>query len=195
MSKPPPGVVAVDSGLVGKTLVEAVFARVQGLPDPTPPEPIAAALDDPLLSFVHAAEGRIEMRMRRAGYLARVVEAELFDPAKRPATWLAPLLRERTAEAGTADAVRDVCAALASAEPVAKPHPEDPAATTWRVPGPGGHVRHYVARRTIEEFLQGRTTRFEGDPADLKTAWVYGFLVRASEEMLPAQEASADDGG
>ncbi len=132
--------------------------------------------------------------MRRAGYLARVVEAELFDPAKQPATWLAPLLRKRLADgAGGGAAVAATCAELARAEPVAKPSPDDPAAATWRVPGPGGHVRHYVARREIEERLQGRDRPLDGEPADLKTPWVYGFLVRACEEVL-AHDPSLDVG-
>jgi len=77
------------------------------------------------------------------------------------------------------------------AEPVGRPAPDDPAATTWRVPGPGGHVRHYLARRTIEDLLQGRDRPFDGDPADLKIPWVYGFLVRACEEALPADDLAA----
>jgi hypothetical protein len=192
MSKPRPGVVAVDAGLVAKTLVEAVFTRVQERPDPTPPGPVGAALDDPILSFVHASEGRVEMRMRRAGYLARVVEVELFDPAKQPAAWLAALLRDAVAGGGDwTAALTATCADLARAEPVGKPHPDDPAASTWRVPGPGGHVRHYLVRRTIEEHLQGedRSRPFEGDPADLKAPWAYGFLLRACEEVLPGDAA------
>jgi hypothetical protein len=186
MSKPPPGLVAVDAGLVGKTLVEAVLARVQQLEAPTPLPTAGEALDDPDLSLFAGDEGRLEMRLRRAGYLARVAEVELFDPAKQPAPWLATLLGERLADsADRASALTAACADLARAEPVGKPHPDDPAAATWRIPGPGGHVRHYVARRTIEDELQGRDRPLDGDPADLKIPWVYGFFVRACEEVLP----------
>jgi hypothetical protein len=194
LSKPRPGVVAVDAGLVAKTLVEAVFSRVQDRADPAPPDPVGAALDDPILSFVHASEGRSEMRMRRAGYLARVVEAELFDPAKQPAPWLAALVSERAAQDGDwTAALTTTCAELARAEPIDKPRPDDPAAATWRVPGPGGHVRHYLARRTIEEHLraEGRSRPFDGDPAELKTPWVYGFLLCACAEVLPAAALDA----
>jgi hypothetical protein len=185
MTKPLPGLVAVDSGLVGQTLVEAVYTRVQQLPPPEPAGSAGEALDDFDLSFAAPDEGRLEMRMRRAGYLARVVEAELFDPAKQPAAWLAALARERFADSGDwAAAITATCAELARAEPVGKPHPEDPAAATWRVPGPGGHVRHYVARRTIEDELQGRDRPLDGEPAELKIPWVYGFFVRACEEAL-----------
>jgi hypothetical protein len=186
MTRPRAGVIAVDAGLVGQTLVEAVFTRVQQRPAPTPPDPVGPALDDPDLAFARNDEARLEMRLRRAGYLARVIEVELFDPAKQPAKWLAGLLQERFAQTGDwTAALAGACADLARAEPVGKPHPDDPAATTWRIPGPGGHVRHYVARRTIEEYLKGRDRRLDGDPADLKIPWAYGFFVRACEEVLP----------
>ena len=193
MSKPRPGVVAVDAGLVGKTLVEAVHSRVIEKPAPTPGGPAGEALEDLALEFVSKQEGKVEMELRRAGYLAREVEAELFDPAKQPAAWLEPRLREELATAGDwTAAVLSVCAQLARAEPVGKPHPDDPAATTWRIPGPGGHVRHYVARRSIEDHLQGRARPFDGDPADLKIPWAYGFFVRACEEVLPKEDLAGD---
>lgn len=179
-------VIAVDSGLVGKTLVEAVFTRVQKRPAPRPDDPVGAALDDPDIGLAAKDEGRLEMQLRRAGYLARSVEVEMFEPAQTPATWLVGRVQEHLAQAGDmAAALTAACAELARAEPVAKPHPDDPAAATWRVPGPGGHVRHFLARRTIEEFLQGRDRPVSGDPADLKIPWVYGFFIGACEEVLP----------
>ena len=195
MSKPRPGLVAVDAGLVGQTLVEAVLSRVRQLDAPNPQGPAGAALDDADLSLAAPSEGRLEMRLRRAGYLARVVEAELFEPARQPAPWLAALLSERRGADGDLAAVLTAaCAEIARAEPVAKPHPDDPAAATWRMPGPGGHVRHYVARATIEELLQGRDRPLDGEPAALKIPWVYGFFVRACEELL-GHDAAAAVGG
>lgn len=192
MSQPRPGVIAVDAGLVGKTLVEAVFTRVQERDAPAPPPPAGPALDDADLALAANDEARLEMRLRRAGYLARVVEAELFEPAQRPATWLAARVQERCGDgADVQAALTATCAELARAEPVGKPHPDDPAAATWRVPGPGGHVRHYLARRTIEEFLQGRDRPLNGDPADLKIPWVYGFFVRACEEALSHHDTTS----
>jgi hypothetical protein len=186
MTTPRPGVIAVDASLVGKTLVDAVYSRVQALDAPAPPDPVGPALDDPDLSLASNDEARLEMALRHAGYLARVVEAEMFDPAKQPATWLGGRLQQHFERSGDwAAAITAACAELARAEPVDKPHPDDPAAATWRVPGPGGHVRHYVARRTIEEQLQGRDRPVDGDPAELKIPWVYGFFVRACEEVLP----------
>jgi len=186
MSKPRPGVVAVDAGLVAKTLVDAVYSRVADRPPPAPRGPAGEALDDLDLEFVSKQEGSVEMKLRRAGYLARDVEVELFEPARQPAAWLATRLRERHATDGDwTAAVLGLCAELARAEPVGKPHPDDPAATTWKIGGPGGHVRHYVARRSIEEHLQGRSRPFDGDPAELKIPWAYGFFVHACEEVLP----------
>jgi hypothetical protein len=180
------GHIAVDSGLVGKTIVEAIFARVQQRPSPEPPDPAGAALHDANITFAAKDEGRIEMQMRRAGYLARDVEVELFEPAQKPALWLVARLQEQLAQTGDMEAaLTATCAELARAEPVAKPDPDDPAAATWRVPGPGGHVRHFVARRTIEEVLQGRDRPLNGEPADLKIPWVYGFFIGACEEVLP----------
>ncbi len=194
MSQPRSDVIAVDAGLVGKTLVEAVFTRVQAREAPAPPPPAGPALDDANLALASNDEARLEMDLRRAGYLARVVEAELFEPARQPAAWLASRVRAHAGDGADIEAALvAVCAELARAEPVDKPHPDDPAAATWRVPGPGGHVRHYLARRTIEELLQGRDRPLDGDPADLKTPWVYGFFVRACEEVLAHLEPGISD--
>jgi hypothetical protein len=187
------GLVAVDSGLVGQTLVEAVYSRVAERPVPTPPAPAGDALAATTEEFVAGDERRLDLTLRRAGYLARIVEAELFEPARQPAAWLGEELATRLAQA--ADAATEItalCARLARAEPVGKPSPNDPAAATWRIPGPGGHVRHFVARRSIEEHLQNRDRPIDGDPADLKQAWVYGFLVRACEELLPQHDEPSD---
>lgn len=192
MSDPRPGVISVDAGLVGKTIVEAVFTKVQERRAPAPPEPVGPALDDADIAFAANDEATLEMALRRAGYLARVVEAELFEPARETAGWLTPRVQEQFALTGDwAAAITAACAQLARAEPVGKPDPDDPAAATWRVPGPGGHVRHFLARRTIEELLQGRDRPVDGDPAALKIPWVYGFFVRACEEVLPHGASAA----
>ena len=193
MTTPPKGLVAVDAGLVGQTLVEAVLNRVRELGTPRPTPAGGEALDDPDLTLTSPGEGRLEMALRRAGYLARAAEVELFEPARQPATWLSELLLQKHIgkDSDPVAALTAACAQLARSEPVGKPHPDDPVAVTWRVPGPGGHVRHYVARRTIEDELQGRDRPVAGDPADLKIAWVYGFFVRACEEVL----ALGGDGG
>ena len=190
------GLVAVDSGLVGQTLVQAVYSRVADRPVPTPPAPAGDALATTDERFVAGDERKLDLVLRRAGYLAREVETELFEPAQQPAVWLAELLTERLAAAeDPAVELAAVCSELAYCEPTGKPSPNDPAAATWRIPGPGGHVRHFVARRSIEEHLQNRARPIEGDPADLKRPWVFGFLVRACEEVLAQHADSGDPDG
>jgi hypothetical protein len=50
-----------------------------------------------------------------------------------------------------------------------------------------------VARRAIEELLRTREEPVEGEPADLKRAWMYGFFVRTCEEALaPEVTGSAE---
>lgn len=109
-----------------------------------------------------------------AGYNLRRVEWRLFAPARRSLPELAQRLAEqRGGQAADQDAIALVAGDLASQEPLARPDPEDEGAVTWRVPGPGGHVRHYVAL----ELVGSR-------PPELKRAVVYGFLVRCCEEAL-----------
>ena len=64
---------------------------------------------------------------------------------------------------------------------------------SWRVPGPGGHVRHFLARRTIEEYLREADAPVES-PEELKRPWMYGFFVRACEEALPAGATLSGEG-
>lgn len=122
--------------------------------------------------------GTEEPRIARAGWLARVVERERFGPARAPCAWLREELRERSPDDPEA-AIDATCAALAASEPLDRPSPQDPAAATWRVPGPGGHVRHEIARRAIADLGP------PDPPATLKRAWTHGFLRRCCEEELP----------
>lgn len=41
---------------------------------------------------------------------------------------------------------------FARAEPLGKPSPDEEAAMSWRVPGPGGHVRHFLVRPWLYGF-------------------------------------------
>jgi len=114
--------------------------------------------------------------LARAGYFARMTETDLFEPARQPVPWLAEELRA-LAPGGVAwpDAVSELAARLAGGEPEERPAPDDPDAVTWRIPGPGGHVRHYVAVR-----LTGTE-----EPTSKRDV-VYGFVVRCCEEGSPA---------
>lgn len=180
------GLLAVQTSLVLETLVNAVLSRVEERRTDKPPETVAGILEAEHESLAGGDDPALEGGLRHAGYLARVVEAELFEPARQTADWIPDMLTERFAATGSwPDAVAGACADLARSEPLGKPSPDDAAAMTWRIPGPGGHVRHYLARRTIEEHLAGQEEPVAGDPAALKRSWLYGFFVRACEEALP----------
>ncbi len=194
MTREPGSFLAVNTALVLETLVEAIFAQVAERRAEGTPAGIAEVLETEDQSLAPDDERVLDIALRQAGYLARVAEVELFEPAQRPADWVPDVLRACFAQTGSwTRAVVDACADLARNEPVGKPSPDDPHAMSWRVPGPGGHVRHYVARRTIEDRLQGRAAPVDGDPAELKRAWLYGFFVRACEEALPAEAVFAQE--
>lgn len=186
--------VPVNTSLLLQTLVEAVNEQVQ--------ERLAAAAVTAIPDALAAAgqplagdnEPALDHGLRLSGYLARVVEVEIFEPARGIADWAPEMLRERHEQTGDwSRAIASICTELALAEPICKPDPDDPQAMSWRVPGPGGHVRHHVARRAIGELLRDREEPVEGDPADLKRPWMYGFFVRTCEEALPAETAARPD--
>jgi hypothetical protein len=186
--------VPVNTSLLLQTLVEAVHEqmlerRAAGALLALPRALYAS--DRPLAGDNEPA---LDRDLRLAGYIARLVEVDLFEPAQGVAPWAPAMLEELYAESGDwTQAVVTACSELAFKEPVEKPDPDDPDAMSWHVPGPGGHVRHYLARRTIDEFLRPREEPIEGDPADLKRPWMYGFFVRTCEEALPDGVTLAGD--
>jgi hypothetical protein len=116
---------------------------------------VAARVEAPLEPRVEAALAATpDPRLARMGYLARAVEVERFDRARAPMPWL-----EGVGYAAAAE--------LAAAEPAERPDPGDERAPSWKVPGPGGHVRHYLALRA------------GGD----KRVWLTGFLVHCIGEV------------
>jgi hypothetical protein len=174
----------VKEFLVGRVQSDVVERHAQPLPAET--EAVLARAADGL--FGDQASGvdqALAVKVARAGYLARVVEAELFEPARQPPAALAALLEAAPDAGDSHEAIRSTSARLANAEPVGRPNPEDEQAMTWRIPGPGGHVRHYVALEAIE-WLAGETAvgvRDDGAGAELKRCWLYGFFLRACEEI------------
>lgn len=189
--------VPVNTNVLLQTLVEAVNEQVQER------RATRALLETPPAleaehSLVGDNEPALDRNLRVCGYIARMVEVDLFEPARGFAEWVLDRIDPHYTRTGNYDeAVAALCGELARAEPVGKPDPEDPAAMSWQVPGPGGHVRHYVARRAIEELLRVRDEPVEGDPADLKRSWMYGFFVRTCEEALADEDdaPAAQDGG
>jgi hypothetical protein len=135
--------------------------------------------------------GALDLRMRRIGYLTRIVEAEMFDPAREPMEGLAEKLSQRLTQTEWSTAASALSLKLARQEPLPKPAPTDENATSWNVPGPGGHVRHFVVAAAIADCLSGdmngdaRLADGVEDAGELKRAWMYGFLVRCCEEALP----------
>ena len=181
------GLFRVDSALVRDTMVEGIHEKVEAHRKEGPPDEILPVLEaeGPTTG---CEDAELDRGLRHAGYLARVVETEMFEPARRVADWIPDMLRERLADSGDwSRAVTEACADLANSEPLAKPSPDDESARTWRIPGPGGHVRHYASSRAIgEELTRVNVIAEIGDPSELKRLWLYGFFVRACEEALPA---------
>jgi hypothetical protein len=169
--------------LVDRLLGE-VLTRYPGDPLPAVVDALTAEIDLPV-----ADGGPLDLRMRRIGYLSRIVEAEMFDPARNPMDGLAGEVAERLeADGDWSAAVTAISFTRAREEPLPKPSPNDPKATSWQVPGPGGHVRHFVVAAAIAECLnEGDRELPDGveDAAELKRCWMYGFLVRCCEEALP----------
>ena len=165
-----PGLISVRTEVVLDTLVGSIAERV------------AARFDEPLLPEVEAALGAAgdgwRRRLARAGYLARGAEVARFERARRPMPWLAERLAAERGDWGEASGA--LAAGLAATEPGERPDPGDERAASWKIPGPGGHVRHYLAVRAAEEL---------GAPAgpEAKRAWLAGFLVHCIEEAEPPE--------
>ncbi len=179
----------VDTRLVMETLVEKVHDLVDERLAIEPPEAILPVLDSKEQLAVATKYPALDRGLRRAGYFTRVIEVEIFEPAQSVADWIPDMLEERYEKTGDwSETVIKVCKEIAHAEPLGKPAVDDPDAWTWRVPGPGGHVRHFLARRSIGDHLQRDPEQGPvGDPTELKRPWVYGFFVRACEEALPPE--------
>jgi len=177
----------VETRVVLDTLVEKVHDLVSDRLHEKPPEAILPALDSKEQLVVATKYPAVDRGLRRAGYFTRVIEVEIFEPAQSIAEWIPEKLEERFAKTEDwTEAIVSICIEIARAEPVEKPNPDDENAWSWRVPGPGGHVRHYLSRRAIgDELTKDPEQGPVSDPAELKQPWIYGFFVRACEEALP----------
>lgn len=142
--------IAVRTELVIEQLVGRILADVEQRNRDAVPEIVRAA-------------GAIAVD----GYLARCAEIEQFAAA-RPVTPDLDALLEATPD------VAELARRLAADEPLERPEPSDGRAFSWRVPGPGGHVRHYLALASIA--AAGRADR------ELKREWLFGFCVRCCED-------------
>ncbi|HET8951319.1 MAG TPA: hypothetical protein VFN44_12440 [Solirubrobacteraceae bacterium] len=164
-----PGLISVQTQVVLDTLVGSLA------------EGVAARLATPLNHEVEAAlhAAGADDRLARKGYHARALEYQRFDRAREPMPWLAErFAREHAEGAAWSTTAAMVATSLAASEPSERPEPDDPSAISWRVPGPGGHVRHYLAHRAATE--EGRFA-----DAETKRSWLAGFLVGCIAEAAP----------
>jgi hypothetical protein len=146
---------------------------------------LARAADEVSGDQAGSVDEALAASVARAGYLARVVETELFEPARQPSTALEGPFKRPGDEGDDLEAIASASAQLANAEPAERPKPDDPHAMTWRIPGPGGHVRHYLALDAIQ-WLAGNNAVGAGNKGacvELKRCWLYGFFLRACEEI------------
>ena len=140
-------------------------------------EAVAARVDKPLEAPVEGALAALggEQRLARMGYLARAVEVARFERAREPMPRLA---RDLAGDRPWSEAAADLASRLAAAEPPERPDPADERAVSWKVPGPGGHVRHYLSIRAgVDESRPGGV--------DAKRSWLAGFLVHCICEAAP----------
>lgn len=168
-------------------IVDEVMSRYPGDPAPRVAQALAADVELPVCDG-----GALDMRLRRVGYLTRLVEADMFEPARSPMDGLAGLLARRlTVSTEWGAAVAALGTELAREEPLPRPDPGDDQAIGWRVPGPGGHVRHYVVAAAIADALEDDSLAGAELPpgveeaGELKRSWTYGFVVRCCEEVMP----------
>lgn len=169
------GLMRVDAKLVREHLVRSLLEDARRLRSI---EPHPTAIDEPLADYLatltEAPEPELAARVAALGYFARRVEMERFAPARAEMTWVG----EGLVGGGTA---AQVALALALAEPEGRPEPAERSAT-WRVPGPGGHVRHYLGLESAAAESPGASAAIA---AALRRCWLLGFFARCLEESHP----------
>lgn len=173
----------VDARLVREQLVAAILQQAL---------PRAAALAEPVTERLHEgvcrladADDPLQDAAASLGYACRELEVEMFEPARRRSEWLEDLRGGDPLE---------LAVELARSEPEQRPDPGQ--APSWRVPGPGGHVRHYLALDGAAQLIASTTFPRPGSdaPARLKPCWMLGFFLRCTDEAeggpaTPAQHA------
>ena len=105
---------------------------------------------------------------------------------------LAAELRSRICPHADAQGVAAALAfELAEAEPGDRPDPDDERARSWRIPGPGGHVRRYVALATAVSLVDEPPPPGTPPAEQLKRAWPYGSFLRCCDEEPPRRRHAA----
>lgn len=174
------GLMRVDARLVREQLVRTLLDDARSLAADGSLE--LDALEPPLSMILgeleHVPAPASARAVAELGYAARIVEVERFPPARVASAWLAEQL-----EGASRDSVEEVAVRLAIAEPAERPDPGDGTAS-WRVPGPGGHVRYYLAAEAAREEDPEAVGR---QAAALRRCWMLGFFVRSCEEVRRPQ--------
>jgi hypothetical protein len=187
---------SVHPEVVKEVLVARIVGEVLDREPPRPAEAVSAALDS-AIDLPVCDGGPLDLRMRGIGYLTRIVETEMFEPARKPLDGLGEEIRARTSRgADWTDAVVGLCADLAREETLPRPAPTDAGAVSWRVPGPGGHVRHFVVAAAIAELLSDHPPAGlpgAADAGELKRCWTYGFMVRCCEQAYSPERTHGDN--
>jgi hypothetical protein len=174
VSADPRKLIAVRPEVVMTTMVEDLHAAALERAAEPLPVAVEAALAEAVQAVAQPAEPALgpALHLARLGYVTRALEVERYVPARRPMPWLADTLRKR---GGTGAAA--LSAELAGAEPTERPAPNDPHAVSWRVPGPGGHVRHFLALRAAQDPPATGL-----DEATAKRLWLSGFVLACCRE-------------
>jgi hypothetical protein len=166
------GVMRVRTELVLEQLVSRLLGRALELRSQEPGPGLSAALE----------AGPEPRELVRLGYASRLAETEMFEPARKSMPWLS-----QRVNAG--EPIPEIGRGLAAEEPDEKP---DPGEGSWRVPGPGGHVRHFLALAAADEVIQGDSNRHPAPSRELsageaKRCFLYGFYVGCCEEAAVAR--------
>jgi hypothetical protein len=186
MSEAPqsPGVMRVKTELVLEQLVSRVLGRALELRAAGLPKEVDTVL----------ADGPEPAELSRLGYAARSAETEMFDVARQPMPWLQEMLADQAAADPSHRSA--ICRELAADEPDQKP---DPGQGSWRVPGPGGHVRHFLALAAADEIVHGNSNGAQPASRELsageaKRCFLYGFYAGCCEEAASASRPRARRG-
>jgi hypothetical protein len=198
--RPGAGRIAVTPELVREQLVDPIRSRVMEILERSPSRTLDEGWEEARRSLAPEAAGdedteRLARALAQAGYATREVELEMFEPASAAVPWLDEQIGTRAHPAeDTPAARRRTCIELTLTEPDEQPAP-DSGAASWRIPGPGAHVRHLVAldvaAELAEKLVPGRTQAPRGlsRPRDVKRCFLYGFFTCCCEQVQPESPA------
>ena len=191
--------ISVRTDVVLSVMVHSLFDDARAIGTGSPGEAAHDALRlAPRALAVSGDRGRpdaagVLVGLARMGWRVRESELERFAPARD----VPHAALNASLTAGDWQHAADVCVTLAQAEPIGRPDPDDPDSVSWQIPGPGGHVRHYVALRCIGALEGGVDVERDAgvdDPTELKRVWLYGFLLAEAARLRHARATPSPRG-